>query len=201
MFDVRATVVGLALGLGAVALAFAQAAEPSPEAGHYIGRPIYSEPSSGLQLPPGCLMEPSWRTRLAATDYEVWVVDCHQVPRAWMLRRSVLEMVSATQARLRFVILDERRWPGEVAGESLSVQCVGRDAQAGGFVIAGAKWRAQRGQGGELALAGADAVLRADPNKQQFVRAGLRDVDCARYPAREIMMLRLQKQNQPASSP
>lgn len=170
--------------------------EPAPNAEHYVGRPIYSAPSSGLQMPPGCTMEPTWRARQGSSDYEVWVVDCNRVPRAWMLRRSVLEMVSANQARLRFVILDERRWPGEVAGESLSVQCVGRSSPNSGYVIAGAKWRTRRDRSGELSLASADVVLRADPGKQKFVRAGLRDIDCARYPAREVMMLRLQKRSQ-----
>lgn len=175
--------------------AAAQGAQPK-DAEHYIGRPIYSEPSSGLQMPPGCAMEPTWRARQGSSDYEVWVVDCNRVPRAWMLRRSVVEMLRAKQARLRFVIVDERRWPGQVAGESLSVQCVGRGDQDSGYVIAGAKWRTRRGRGGELSLASADVVLRADPTKQKFVRARLADIDCARYPAREVMMLRLQKRSQ-----
>jgi hypothetical protein len=53
----------------------------------FAGRPVYSEPGNGLQMPPGCRVEPPWRTRLGSTDMEVWVVDCGGVAHTWMLRR------------------------------------------------------------------------------------------------------------------
>lgn len=159
----------------------------------YAGRPIYSEPATGLQMPPGCALEPSWRTRLGTSDFEVWVVTCDRIARSWMLRRSLLEIVSANQARLRFQILDDRLWPEQSAGESLSVQCVGRAKQDTGYVVAGARWRTAAGKGGEIGLASASAVIRADPGSQRFVAASLADVDCARYPEREAMMRRLQQ--------
>lgn len=159
----------------------------------YMGRPIYSEPTTGMQMPPGCAFEPSWRTRLGASDFEVWIVSCDKMARTWFLRRSLIEMVGANQARLRFQILDERLWPEESAGESLSVQCVGRARQDTGYVVAGARWRTATGKGGEIGLASASAVLRADPGALKFVAATLADVDCARYPEREAMMRRLQQ--------
>lgn len=165
----------------------------STSAQRYIGRPIYSEPTTGMQMPPGCAFEPSWRTRLGASDYEVWIVTCDKTARTWFLRRSLIEMVGASQARLRFQILDEQLWPDESAGESLSVQCTGRVRQDNGYVVAGAKWRAATGKGGEVGLASAGAVYRADPATQKFVPSTLADVDCARYPEREAMMRRLQQ--------
>lgn len=173
-------------------MAAAQGSAPAS----YVGRPIYSEPATGLQLPPGCAMQPSWRARLSPQDYEVWIVDCNQVARVWLLKRSVLEMVNATQARLRFQVLDEQLWPDESAGESLSVQCVGRARQEPGYVVVGAKWRSAPGKGGEVGLTSAKAVVRADLTTLKFVPATLADVDCARYPEREAMMLRLQRQSQ-----
>ena len=178
-----------------IALASAPAAQTPRDAPgkSYIGRPIYSEPASGLQMPPGCTLEPSWRSRLGASDYEVWIVTCEKLARTWFVRRSLIEMVSASQARLRFQILDERLWPEESAGESLSVQCVGRAVQQAGYVVAGAKWRTAAGKGGEIGLASASAVIRADTGTQKFVTAALAEVDCARYPEREAMMRRLQQ--------
>lgn len=156
----------------------------------YIGRPIYSEPTSGLQMPPGCSVEAPWRSRLASTDLEVWVVDCAGLVRTWMLRRSVIEMVDARQARLRFQILDDRAWPGETPGESASVQCVGRGDQDSGFVVLGAKWR---GGGADLRLVSAQYVIRADSASQKFQPATMAQVDCTRFPEREAMLRRLQK--------
>jgi len=156
----------------------------------YIGRPVYSEPATGIQMPPGCTVEPPWRSRLASSDLEVWVVECAGTVRTWMLRRSVLEMVDAKQARLRFQILDDRAWPGETAGESVSVQCVGRGNQAGGFVVIGAKWR---GGNNELRLNSAQTVIRADSAAMKFQPATVAQVDCTRFPEREAMLRRLQK--------
>lgn len=178
----------------AAATAAAVAAEAPPPAAataaSFIGRPIYSEPGAGLQLPPGCHIEPTWRGRISNSDFELWVVDCNGETRTWLLRRTTVEMVAANQARLRFQVVDERSWPGEVAGESTSVQCVGRSAADSGFVVIGAKWRPA---GAELRLTSAATVLRADPVTQRFVPATLAQVECARYPQREAMMRRLQQ--------
>jgi hypothetical protein len=135
-------------------------------------------------------MEPTWRARMGSTDHEVWVVECGSVARAWFLRRSLIEMVAGNQARLRFQVLDERQLPGETAGESLSVQCVGKSGPESGYVVLGAKWRPN---GSELRLGAAQSVIRADPSSQKFVAASLSQVDCARHPEREAMMRRLQQ--------
>ena len=190
----RRALAALAL-LVVPAIASAQDGAKSPAAtaatDTYVGRPIYSEPGSGLQLPPGCQLEPSWRGRMANSDLELWVVSCGGETRTWVLRRSTIEMISANQARLRFLVMDERRWPGETAGDTVSVQCVGRNGGAdSGFVVIGAKWRAV---GPELRLTGATSVLRVDPGLQKFVAAGVSQVDCARHPEREAMMRRLQQ--------
>ncbi|MCX8004411.1 MAG: hypothetical protein N2688_05565 [Burkholderiaceae bacterium] len=163
----------------------------------YVGRPVYSEPSQGLQMPPGCRVEPAWRNRLDGGDLEVWVVDCNGAARAWLLRRSVLEMVDAKQARLRFQILDDRTLAGETAGESASVQCVGRGPQSGGYVVLGARWRAA---GGELRLAGATGALRADPATLKFAPAALAQIECTRFPEREAMLKRLQQAPRPETN-
>lgn len=181
---------GLAFALMAgVGSALAQA-PATPAAASYVGRPIYSEPGAGLQMPPGCQLEPSWRGRIANSDLEVWVVACGGQTHTWVLRRATVEMLPGNQARLRFQVTDDRHWPGETAGDSVSVQCVGRNAADGGFVVAGAKWKAA---GAELRLASATAVLRVDPGLQKFVTASLAQVDCARHPEREAMMRRLQQ--------
>src|SRR5262245_7047699 len=125
----------------------------------FVGRPVYSEPGKGMQMPPGCKVEPPWRSPVTSTDLEVWVVDCGGLVHTWMLRRSVLEIVDAKQARLRFQILDDRAWPGESPGESASVQCSGKGDQDSGFVVIGAKWRTA---GNELRLSSAQTVIRAD---------------------------------------
>jgi hypothetical protein len=169
----------------AVASLTAAAAQES-----YAGRPVYSEPGSGLQMPPGCKVEPPWRARLGSGDLEVWVVECNGLVRTWLLRRSVLEMVDAKQARLRFQILDDRGWPGETAGESASVQCVGRSEQEVGYVVLGARWRPS---GNELRLASAQTVIRADSATHKFVPAAVAQVECTRFPEREAMLRRLQQ--------
>ena len=156
----------------------------------FMGRPVYSEPGNGLQMPPGCRVEAPWRSRVASSDLEVWIVDCGGVAHTWMLRRSVLEMVDAKQARLRFQILDDRAWPGETPGDSVSVQCVGRGDQDTGFVVIGAKWRAA---GNELHLSAAQTVIRADTGSQKFKAATTAQVECTRFPDREAMLRRLQK--------
>src|SRR5215467_13011639 len=131
----------------------------------FAGRPVYSEPGTGLQMPPGCKVEAPWRSRLSSTDLEVWVVECGGVVHTWMLRRSVLELLEAKQARLRFQILDDRAWPGETPGESASVQCIGRGDQDTGFVVIGAKWKTA---GPEMRLSAAQTVIRADTASQKF---------------------------------
>jgi hypothetical protein len=156
----------------------------------YVGRPVYSEPGSGLQLPPSCHMEPTWRARIGTSDLEVWVIECGGIARSWFLRRSLIEMVAGNQARLRFQVLDERQWPGETAGDTLSVQCIGKNGPEAGYVVLGAKWRAV---GNELRLTGAQSVIRADPNSQKFVAASLAQVECTRHPEREAMLRRLQQ--------
>jgi hypothetical protein len=177
-----------ALVASAALLALSPASAVAQES--FVGRPVYSEPSSGLQMPPGCRVEAPWRARLGSTDIEVWVVECGGVVRTWMLRRSVLEMVDAKQARLRFQILDDRAWPGESPGDSASVQCTGRGGQDTGFVVIGAKWK---GSGNELHLSTAQTVIRADAATQKFKAATVAQVDCTRFPEREAMLRRLQK--------
>lgn len=183
---------GRAAGAALVLLTAAGSAgaQAAPAAASYVGRPIYSEPGAGLQMPPGCQLEPSWRGRIANSDLEVWVVACGGETHTWVVRRATVEMLPGNQARLRFLVTDERVWPGETAGDTVSVQCVGRGAGEGGFVVAGARWKAA---GAELRLTSASAVLRVDPGLQKFVTASLAQVDCARHPEREAMMRRLQQ--------
>lgn len=178
----------IACALGAALLGALSGAAQGGES--YVGRPVYSEPGSGLQLPPGCHIEPTWRARMGTSDMEVWVVDCGGVARSWFVRRSLIEMVKGNQARLRFQVLDERQWPGETAGDTLSVQCIGKSGPESGYVVLGAKWRAA---GNELRLTGAQSVIRADPNTQKFVAASLAQVECTRHPDREAMLRRLQQ--------
>lgn len=157
----------------------------------YLGRPIYSEPGSGLQLPPGCTVEPSWRAKLGTSDFEVWVADCSGTAHAWLIRRAVIEALSGNQARLRFQVLDERVLEGQVAGDTVSVQCTGRQANDPGYVVIGAKWRTA---GAELKLNGATGALRADRAGQKFLDTAVTAVDCTRFPSREAMMRRLQQE-------
>jgi hypothetical protein len=155
----------------------------------YVGRPIYSDPVNGLQLPPTCIIEPTWRLRISRSEMEVWVLNCDSVARVWLLTRHPVEMLSAREARLRFEVIDERVFPGETAGESLSVQCTapGEDA---GRVVHGARWR---GSGHELHLAGALGALRADAARRQLVDTDMSGIDCVRFPDREAMMRKLQQ--------
>ena len=143
-----------------------------------------------LQMPPNCTVEPTWRSRLTSGDLELWVVECDKLARLWLLKRQVVEMVGANQARLRFQVLDDQPRPEETAGESLSVQCNGRSGQAAGFAVIGAKWRST---GNELKLTSAQSAVRADAPTQKLVSAGVSNVECVRYPEREAMMRRLQQ--------
>ena len=178
---IAALAAALVLGTG-LPLAHAQS--------DYRGRPIYSEPASGLQMPPNCATHGSWRTRPPTGDLELWVVECDKLARLWLLKRQVVEMVGANQARLRFQILEDQPFPEETAGESLSVQCTGRTNQAAGFAVVGAKWRTA---GNELRLTSAQSAVRVDATTQKLVTAGVSNVECVRYPEREAMMRRLQQ--------
>ncbi len=155
----------------------------------YVGRPIYSEPASGLQLPPGCEVDPSWRSPVTGSDLEIWIAQCGGAPRAWLLRRQVIEIVDARQSRLRFQVLDERVFPGETAGETLSVQCTGTNDEPG-YLVRGAAWRSD---GRELRLKSARGVVRADVRGQRLADAEIGAVVCSRFPEREAMMKRLQQ--------
>jgi hypothetical protein len=157
----------------------------------YVGRPIYSEPVGGLQLPPGCEVDPSWRSPVVANDLEVWVAQCGATARVWLLKRQVLEIVDARQSRLRFQVLDERILPEESAGDSLSVQCVGPHDEPG-YVVRGARWRTDDK---ELRLRSAKGVLRVDSRGPALADADVGAVECIRFPDREAMMKRLQQRN------
>jgi hypothetical protein len=180
----RVAVLAAALALSAaVPLAHAQS--------DYRGRPIYSEPASGLQMPPNCSVEGSWRSRPSSGDLELWVVECDRLARLWLLKRQVVEMVGANQARLRFQVLADQPYPEETPGETLSVQCSGRSGQNGLFAVVGAKWRAS---GNQLQLTSAQAALRVDAKTQALVNAGVSSVECVRYPEREATLRKLQQQ-------
>ena len=155
----------------------------------YVGRPIYSDPVNGLQLPPTCIIEPTWRLRISRSEMEVWVLNCDSVARVWLLTRHPVEMLSAREARLRFEVIDERVFPGETAGESLSVQCTAPVEDAG-RVVHGARWR---GSGHELHLASAQGALRVDAARRQLVDTDMSGLDCVRFPDREAMMRKLQQ--------
>jgi len=161
----------------------------------HVGRPIYSEPGTGLQLPPGCAVEPSWRSKLGSSDLEVWIADCGGTVHGWLLRRAVIEVVAANQARLRFLVLDERVWPGETAGDSASVQCNGRAGGEQGYVVIGAKWRSVGKDNKELRLNSAAGAVHADRSALKFLDTPVAAVECARFPAREAMMRQLQRQS------
>lgn len=178
------------LAAGAAALwAVPAAAVPPPAASEYVGRPIYSDPTHGLQLPPECAMEPSWRSRIGRTEMEVWVVNCDGVARLWLLTRQVVEIISAREARLRFQVADERVLADEKAGESLSVQCSGAKDESG-VAVYGARWR---GNGHELRLASARGAVQGDVARQQLADIDLAGVDCVRFPDREAMLRKLQQ--------
>jgi len=176
-----------------LALALAAAAGPSLAEESFVDRPIYSEPSSGLQLPPTCSVEPTWRAPIAGAEYEVWVVSCDDIARVWLLKRQVIEMLGAREARLRFQVIDERVLPDETAGDSLSVQCTGPD-NAPGMVVRGARWRTN---GRELHLASAVGAMRGDVVRHRLVDVPLSVVDCTRFPDREAMMRKLQQSDHP----
>ena len=162
---------------------------PTATADSFVGRPIYSEPATGVQLPPNCQVDPSWRSAIPNTDTELWIAVCSNAARVWLVRRQVLEVVNARLARLRFTVLDEHIYPEETAGDTLSLQCSGpRDEP--GYVVRGARWRTE---GKELRLKSAHAVLRVDARSQTLVDAEPGAVDCSRFPEREAMMKRLQQ--------
>ena len=163
----------------------AQAAPADP----YVGRPVYSEPATGLQLPPGCQVDPSWRTPVPGSDLEIWIALCDNDPHVWLLRRQVLEVIGSRQARLRFEVLDGRLYKDEKPGDTLSVQCTGLHDETG-FVVRGARWREN---GRELRLRSASGVLKVDVRAQALAEAEIGAVDCARFPDREAMMKRLQQ--------
>jgi len=172
-----------------LAIGLALLAGPLPAEESFIDRPVYSEPSTGLQLPPGCEVDPSWRSSVAGSDLEIWIARCAGAPRVWLLRRQVVEIVNARQSRLRFQVIDERVYPEETAGDSLSVQCTGPRDESG-YVVRGARWRED---GRELRLKSARGVLRVDVNAQALADSEVGAVDCARFPEREAMMKRLQQ--------
>lgn len=178
---------GRRLALAAVAAALLAAG--SGAAG-YVGRPVYSEPGSGIALPPGCAFEPSWRARLPNSDLEVWVVECTLLPHVWLVRRGVIEYDRSNRARLRFQVLDERKFPGETAGETVSVQCTGRgNADHPGYVAVGATWRPVQGT---LRLAAAKTALRVDGRSGKLVDIAREQIDCTRFLEREETMRQLQ---------
>lgn len=187
--DLRTGAVGL------VFVALAAAANAQTATASYVGRPIYSEPGAGLQLPPGCNVEPAWRSKLGTSDLEVWLADCNGAVHAWLLRRTVLEALAANQARLRFQVLDERVWPAETAGDSASLQCAGKVGGEPGYVVVGAKWRSAGKGASELRLSSAAAAVRADRSALRFLDTPVSAVDCARFPAREALMRQLQQQS------
>lgn len=183
----RGRILGALLAAAALSLAAAVAADLAS----YVGRPIYSEPVAGLQLPPGCEVDPSWRSPVISNDLEVWVAQCAGTARVWLLRRQVLEIIDARQSRLRFQVIDERIQPEESAGDSLSVQCSGPHDESG-FVVRGARWRADDR---ELRLRSAKGVLRVDVRGPALVDADIGGIECIRFPEREAMMKRLQQRN------
>jgi len=186
----RRTDLNLAVVIVAVALSAAQAASAAEQKAGYIGRPIYSDPVNGLQLPPACIIEPTWRERISGTEMEVWVLNCDSVARVWLLMRQIVEMLNAREARVRFQVVDERELAGETAGESLSVQCTGATDASGIVAVYGARWRTA---GHELRLAGARGALRADVARRRLVDTDLSGVECVRFPDREAMMRKLQQ--------
>lgn len=178
--------VALVVACGVFGVSPSSAAEPVP---NYAGRPIYSDPTNGLQLPPSCVIEPTWRSRISGTEMEVWVLNCNSVPRAWLLTRQIVEMLGEHEARLRFQVLDERQLPDETTGESLSVQCAGASDMPG-IIVYGAHWRSS---GHELHLHDARGALRVDVARRRMVDTDLTGIDCVRFPERESMMRKLQQ--------
>jgi hypothetical protein len=180
----------LAITAALLACAPSRAAVPTPE---YLGRPIYSDPTSGLQLPPTCIIEPTWRSRINGAELEVWVVNCDGVARVWLLKRQTVEMISAREARLRFQVIDGGGRAEETAGDSWSVQCTAAGEESG-VVVRGAHWRST---GRELHLASARGALRVNVARHRLVDADLTSIDCTRFPEREAMMRKLQQTDRP----
>jgi hypothetical protein len=158
----------------------------------HVGRPIYSEPGAGIALPPGCSFEPSWRARLTNSDLELWVVECTMQPHVWLVRRGVIEYDRSNRARLRFQVLDERKYPGETAGETVSVQCTGHGGAETGVAVIGATWRPAQGL---LRLASAKAALRVDGRNGKLAEIAANQIDCTRFPDREETMRQLQQRD------
>lgn len=160
-------------------------------AADYVGRPVYSEPGTGISLPPGCNFEPTWRARLANSDLELWVVDCALLPHVWLVRRGIIEYDRSNRARLRFQILDERKYPGETAGETVTVQCTGRGGSEAGFAATGVTWRSAQNT---LRMANAKAALQVDRRAGKLIDLPAEKVDCTRFLDREETMRQLQQQ-------
>ncbi len=187
MRHARQAIAGRILRRALCALALFAA---SAQAADYLGRPVYSEPGAGIALPPGCSFEPSWRARLANSDLELWVVECALLPHVWLVRRGVIEYDRDNRARLRFQVLDERKYPGETAGETVSVQCTGRRNSETGFAVAGATWRSSQGV---LRMANAKSALRVDARAGKLADLPTDKVDCTRFLDREETMRQLQQ--------
>jgi len=179
----------LRLGLVLIGLGLFAPGALAQSADSFLGRPIYSEPASGLQLPPQCQVDPAWRTNVRGSDLEIWIAACGTGGRVWLLRRQIVEVVNARAARLRFEVIDERIYPDETPGESLSVQCTGPTDDPG-YVVRGARWRED---GKDLRLKAARGALRLDPRTQRLGDVELGAIDCTRFPEREAMMKRLQQ--------
>ena len=183
----------IAAAAAATALAAAPSRAAEPATTSYLGRPVYSDPSNGLQLPPSCFIEPTWRLRITRTEREVWVLNCDAMARVWLLKRHPVEMLGAREARLRFEVIDERVLAGETAGESLTVQCTAA-GENDGRVVRGARWRAS---GRELHLAAAQGALRVDITHRRLADTDLAGVECVRFPDREALMRKLQQPDRP----
>jgi hypothetical protein len=173
--------------LGLIALL---AALPSAAQDSFVGRPVFSEPKTGLALPPGCLLDANARARIANVDVELWLVECRLQARLWLVRRTTVGYDRSNVARLRFEVLDERPLPGETAVETASVQCAPRNGAASPVAVLGATWK--RVNANHLALAGAKSALTVDRRAGKLVDIGLDQIDCTRFLDREEQMRRLQ---------
>jgi len=120
-------------------------------------------------------------------------VSCDGIARVWLLKRQVIEVLAAREARLRFQVIDERVLADEIAGDTLSVQCSASD-NAPGLVVRGARWRTD---GREMHLAGATGAMRGDVTRHRLVDVTLNVADCTRFPDREAMMRKLQQSDHP----
>jgi len=183
--------VPLRAGLLCAALLWTAGQAGAAPAEGYVGRPIYSEPLTGLQLPPGCKVDPSWRAPITGSEFEIWIASCDEAPRVWLLRRQVIGVVNAQNSRLRFQVLDERIYADETAGETLSVQCSGQHDEPG-YAVVGARWRPEDK---ELRLRSSKSALRADVQALRLAELDTKRIECVRFPEREAMMKRLQQHN------